>query len=172
MAIAVVVIVSVVALAATGIIGPSKNGSSTARPTLGSVTVFFEGNYTDISTADAKVTYLASGACNVIVPLSGPVALTVDAYDTHGNALNGVVVNVQAGDGVLGLNAAPTAQETTGSNGFPSGVVQYTTITFTMPANTDTGDIQILTSYSSTSSSGGTTETQQNSIIAMTFPGC
>jgi hypothetical protein len=141
--------------------------STLQKAQLGSSVVTVAGQYSDVTTTDAKVTYLASGACNVIVPLSGSVALTVQTYDTHGNSLNGVLVNVQGGNGVLGLNATPNDQETSGASPYPSGEVQFTALTFTMPENTNTGTIQLSLSYS-----GGIAANVQNPTISVSLTGC
>jgi hypothetical protein len=145
--------------------------STLQKASLGSSTVTVAGTYSDITTSDATTTHFASGACFITVPGgsagSGVDALKVDTFDTHGNALNGVIVAVQGGNGVDGLNVTPNYQETTGTNSWPSGEVQFTSITFTMPENTNTGTIQLSLSYS-----GGIAANVQNPTISVSFSGC
>jgi hypothetical protein len=168
--IAVVAVAAIVLVVLTvgGVFNKSGGGtSSPPKATLGSVTFTVAGTYTEITAADASVTSFPSGACFVLVPLSGSVALQVNAYDTHSNLLNGVIVNVAGGSGVLGLNVTPNSQETTGSSPFPAGEVQFSALTFTMPENTDTGFIELEISYS-----GGVADNLQDLDISVTMTNC
>jgi hypothetical protein len=149
--------------------------STLQKASLGSSTVTVSGSYSDItvsgSAGDASGTPVGAGACLITVPggaaASGSDALQVNTYDTHGNALNGVIVGVQGGNGVLNLSAYPQEQGTSGASPNPSGEVLFTKIIFTMPANTYTGTIDLTLSYS-----GGIAANTANPTISVSISGC
>jgi hypothetical protein len=143
--------------------------SAVQKSSLGSTTVVVSGSFSDITSASATFTSAGVGECLVTVPETGApantLALTINAYDTHSKSLNGVIVDVQGGDGVLNLNASPTWQQTTGSSPYPIGEVEYNTITFYMPPSTSTGTIIVSYSYS-----GGIANNVQDTDISVSAP--